>query len=475
MKKIGIFLITIISLFLGIKDVYAEEHMFYEGEMINNIYMSKYKYSNNTIYYQQARTFRNTKNGEIAYCIEPLIFFNAGSSYQETLSPRNLSSEQLERIKKIAYFGYQYEGHYDLSWYAVAQMMIWKTASPYEGDYYFTETLNGTRTNKYDWQINEINNLIDKFDKEISIKNQTITLIEGTNVEITIGEDLKYYTTNNQEIEIQDNKIIINNLKEGEYDITLQREIPNYHNGPIVIYQAQNSQNLLKLGNLEEKNITFKIKVISNYLEINKVDADTKENIPQGDASLDGSIFELYKEGSNEVIGYIEIINGKGLLRNIPYGTYYLKEIKAGTGYQLNETIYKIEITEENPNIEITVENKVIEKKIKIEKKFGEGENLKPEAGIVFEIYNKNNELVKTIVTDENGEASFTLPYGEYTIVQVNTTVGYQKVDSFPLIVDNTEDKNINLIDYKIKVPNTHKENGFIILSLIKFLILILC
>lgn len=475
MKKIGFFLIMIMTILLGTKQVHAEDHMFYEGETINNIYMSKYNYSNQTIYYQQARTFRKTNSGEIAYCIEPLIFFQEGSKYTETLSPRNLSKDQLDKIKKIAYFGYQYENHSDMSWYAVAQMMIWRVASPYEGDYYFTETLNGARTTKYDWQINEINHLIEQYDNEIAIRNQTITLIEGMKAEITIGKELENYTTENEEIEIKGDKIIIKDLTAKEYNITLKRKIKSYHNGPIVIYQAQNSQNLMKLGNLEEKQVSFKINVISNYIKIKKVDADTKLGISKKGASLDGSIFYLYREGTNEKIAEVEIVDGVGLIKNIPYGRYYLKEVKAGEGYQINEKIYPVEITEEETNIELTIENKIIEKKVIIEKKYGEKDNLFPEEGIEFEVYNEENELVLSVKTDQYGRAEFTLPYGKYTLVQKNTTEGYQKIEPLDLTIKDQEEIVLELKDYKVEVPNTHTEKRNFLLILLLWIMRYLC
>ena len=76
-KKKIFFLITIIGIMIfKILNVNAESATFYEAEYIDNIYMSKYQYSNNTIYYQKARFFRKSDTGEAAYCIEPFTFFN---------------------------------------------------------------------------------------------------------------------------------------------------------------------------------------------------------------------------------------------------------------------------------------------------------------------------------------------------------------------------------------------------------------
>lgn len=474
MKKKIIFLITILTILLGIKKAYAEEYKFYEAEFIDQIYMNKYQYSNNTIYYQQARKFRNSRTNELVYCIEPLTFFNENSTYTTTTTPRNLAQSQVDRIKKIAYFGYKYKGHIEDSWYAVAQLMIWKEANPYGGDYYFTETLNGQRTNKFDYQISEINRLINEYDHEISIENQTITLVQGETKSILIGNTLNHYTTNNEEISIENGSIIIHNLEEGEYTITLTREKETIFGSPFVIYRAPDSQTLMLLGDLDPKEVHFKIKVISNSITIHKIDEDTQESIPQGDAKLDGAIFQLY-DANNQEINQIEITDGEGTIKDIPFGSYYLKEIQPGEGYYLNDGIWEVILSETNQNIDITVSNKIIEKEIIIEKKYGEENNLQPEENITFQILNQNNEVIETVQTNKEGMTNFKIPYGTYTIKQINTTEGYELLNPFQLIVHNNTKETIELNDFKIPVPNTSTNDKKNILIIIIGFILLLC
>ena len=471
MKKLLFFLIMIMTIFIfGKIDVYAEEHSFYEAEYLDKMYMNKHDYSTNTIYYQRARKFRNKKTYAEVYCIEPLTFFNESSTYQETTTPRNLTKAQIERIEKIAYFGYRYKNHDDGSWYAVAQLMIWREANPTGGDFYFTDTLNGNRTNQFDYQIDEINRLIDEYDNEIPINHKTITLVEGTDKEIEIGNVLNYYTTNNQEIEIKDTSILIKDLPAGEYSITLTREKENYYNTPIVIYESANSQDLMQWGDLDEKEVHFNIHVINNYIELTKLDEDTNDNVPQGDAKLDGALYKLYNENNDE-IDSIEIINNKGIIKNIPFGTYYLKEVIPGTGYTLNNEIYEINLNEENPNKEITVTNKVIKKEITIHKTYGNEET--PEENVEFQIIHKQDKLINQGKTNSEGNISFILPYGEYTIKQLNTKEGYQINNPFIIKIDNAEQELITLHDYEIPIPNTGVEK-FSLLSILFLLLKII-
>ena len=146
-----------------------------------------------------------------------------------------------------------------------------------------------------------------------------------------------------------------------------------------------------------------------------------------------------------------------------------ITETTPGTGYLLDPNTYEINITEDNSKISLVLENKVIDKKIIIEKKYGEENILKSEKNINFEIYDSNNKIIKTITTDSLGIAKITLPFGKYKIIQINSTEGYQKVDPIEINVDNTLPESIELKDLKIPVPDTHTED--ILLLIIKLFI----
>ena len=135
----------------------------------------------------------------------------------------------------------------------------------------------------------------------------------------------------------------------------------------------------------------------------------------------------------------------------------------ANTGYTKSDKVYEINITSENPNSSIQVTNKVIEKKIIIEKKYGEKGNLVPEANIDFEVYDKNDNRLEIVTTNEEGKIELTLPYGEYKLVQLNTTDGYQKLNPITLKIIDTEEETLELEDYKIPVPNTKVKESIII------------
>lgn len=457
MKKTIIFLIVVTMSLICSTNVHASSS-FYEGEYIDGIYMNKQKANSSTIYYQKARFFRQSGTNRFAYCIDPFVFFQDGSNYEEVITPSNLTETQKEQISLIAYFGYGYKNHTDSKWYAITQLMIWQAADP-SGNFYFTDGLNGPKIEPYNQEINEINTLVTNYKKETSLNNKTYTLVEGEKLSIEDSNQvLSNYKSNNPNFVIEGNKLISDNLIEGEYTIDLIKE-EKKHNKPLVFYQSKNSQALMQTGDLKDKKESLKVNVIKTKIEITKIDKDNQSTSPNGEGSLIGTVYSLLDKNNTEIATITINENSIGKLENIPFGIYYLQKKHPGEGYHLDTKKYKLEITDKNPKIYITLENEIIKKKIIIYKTYGENNKI-PEANITFAIYNNENKKVATITTDKNGKAEIILPYGNYKIVQENTTDGYHKVNDIEITITDTKDEIFNLVDYKIKVPNT-KTNFF--------------
>ena len=426
--------------------------------------MNKYQYSTKTIYFQKARFFRKSGTGEFAYCIEPFVFFEDNKTYTPTLTPRNLSKTQLDRIAKIAHFGYGYKNHNEVKWYAITQFMIWQ-ASDSSGDYYFTDSLNGNRINPYQTEINEINSLIAAYEKIPSFANKAFTIVEDhTLVLDDQNKVLNNFKTDNKELSISGNKLTINKLKKGSYNFNLYKQ-DNYYNKPLIFYQSNESQNLVNTGDLNRLETTVRLNVLATKIEINKIDKDTNSITPRGEAILDGAIFKLY-DSNNNLVKKLTIKNNKAIINNLSFGKYYLIEDVPGVGYSLNTKKYEFTVSEKTTNISLAIANKVIEKKIIIQKKYGDSNIFMNEKNISFNVLDPKNVLIDTITTNENGIAEINLPYGKYKFIQVNSTEGYEKVDSFIVEVKNTKDELIELKDMKIPVPDTHTDNNLISLIL---------
>jgi len=336
-NKIKFFLILIISIFIAnslVINAKAETTWFFEGNYLDGIYMSKYQPSTQTTYYQTARTFREINTMELAYCIEPFAMFNQHAQYESTINPYNLTPEQIDRISKIAYFGYRYGNHQNTYWYAVTQLMIWQVADP-TGDYYFTESLNGRRINGYQKNIDEINYLVDNYNVKPSFSNQEYTIVENEKLILEDNNNqLSYYQTDSNEITINNNILETKELSTGEYNFKLYR-YNGIHNRPQVFYQTNDSQNVIKMGDIKTDEINIKVNVIKTEIEINKIDEDNESIIPQGEAELDGAKYSITNE-NNEEIAEATIKDNSYVITNIPFGKYNIQEIEPGIGYTLD-------------------------------------------------------------------------------------------------------------------------------------------
>ena len=471
MKKFLFFLIIILTAIINnTLNVYAEETKFYEGDTIAGIYFNKMPGTQRTtIYYQQARFFRDTNTNYFAYCIEPEEFFNASSTYTLTNRVPNLTEEQQKRISALAYFGYQYSNHYYIEWYPVTQYLIWKTADP-QGIYYFTNGLNGPKIEPYTNQINELNSLVDNYFTKPDIKN--IQHIEA-NKKIELHDKnkvLNNYTTSLGKIE--NNTLIIENLEEGEYTVNLTRKANIFKNNT-KYYQAPNTQNLVMRGNLDDITNSIKLNVLKTSITIKKVNSKTKLSTRIGDASVENTTYGLYG-ATDELINTIKINkNGYGTIEDIPFGKYKIKEISPGEGYLLDEKEYEVNINENNSKVELQLEDDIIENMITIHKTYGES-TFTDEGNVTFEIYDKDNNIIKSITTDSNGYATFNLSYGTYTLKQINSIEGYEKIEPIKIIVKDDEEQIIELKDYKIKVPNTSTHSS-LLKYIFKYAYLLLC
>ena len=223
-------------------------------------------------------------------------------------------------------------------------------------------------------------------------------------------------------------------------------------------------------GAYDPIDVNLKIEIVGGKVSVKKVDMDTGLGIAQGDATLDGAVYGIYDLEGNRVG---EVISKGGEYVTSDYlpslGTFFLKEEKSSTGYELNETKYFFNITKDDLYPEVDVTEKVIERDLKIFKVYASDETgfLTGEPNVTFDIYLKSTgEKVTSITTDENGYATATLPYGTYTVRQVSSTEDHEMVEDFEIVVNEySEDPIYKLlanaeITARLKVIKIDSETG---------------
>lgn len=445
-----------------------------KSQWISGDYILKVKGS--TRKYQQMTVITRNSDGSFVYCIEPGTPVSDGAVYPgqdfDQSYVGQMTQEQWRRITLLAYYGYGYGNHTDIHWYTVTQYLIWQTV-PHGYDIYFTDTLNGNRITKYTNEINELNRLVEEHNIRPNLSNDTIDMVIGDTVELTDSNNVlnkfEVIDTDNVSASISGNTLSITANDVGDGSVTISKRDKNYSH-PAIIYYHPTSQDLMMRGAYDPIDVNLKIEIVGGKVSVKKVDADTGLGIAQGDATLDGAVYGIYDLEGNRVG---EVISKGGEYVTSDYlpslGTFYLKEEKSSTGYELNETKYFFNITKEDLYPEVDVTEKVIERDLKIFKVYASDETgfLTGEPNVTFDIYLKSSgEKVKSITTDANGYATATLPYGTYTVRQATTTEDHEMVEDFEIVVNEySQDPIYKLlanaeITARLKVIKIDSETG---------------
>ena len=112
----------------------------------------------------------------------------------------------------------------------------------------------------------------------------------------------------------------------------------------------------------EITSIKFENEKIKGYVEITKVDSETKE-------TLKDAKFGIYNEKDEQVGTLVTDENGKAKSELLPYGKYYLKELETGSVYYLlNENTYEFEIVKNHETVPLTIENDGVDIEVTVDK-----------------------------------------------------------------------------------------------------------
>ena len=120
-----------------------------------------------------------------------------------------------------------------------------------------------------------------------------------------------------------------------------------------------------------------------------------------------GGDYPLLEKVNGELVEVVRTTdeNGEIVLEGLPYGKYTVKELEAPKYYDLDETKYGFEVTTEEPEAGLVLENTRTLVDIAITVKDEDG-NLLKDAQVDL-VDPETNKVVYTQVTDENGVAQF--------------------------------------------------------------------
>lgn len=222
-------------------------------------------------------------------------------------------------------------------------------------------------------------------------------------------------------------------LNEGNNICTLHEivaESSKYVAGPDKKVVINKNDNVVTIVSVEDGNVNKGTASVSiKNTPDSGVGSVTFRKYGEDNKPLDGGTFQLYRvdgEKSEPVGKEFSTVKGEYTIKDLPYGTYYVKEIAAPQGYILgSEPSAEITIKKTAAHGTITMTNEKYTAGSITVKKVDENGN--PLAGAEFMLSGPKAEK-KT--TDNSGVAEFTgLEAGKYYIIEKTAPKGYGRYD----------------------------------------------
>ena len=267
----------------------------------------------------------------------------------------------------------------------------------------------------------DINIKTDKSElKIIKIDDENRRPIEGVKFKITLADgSVNTYKTD------KEGTIVIKNMKPGKLII---QEIETVGN-----YKIDSKERNVVLSYNEKKEEIFENKLQKGNIKIIKVDKDNNE------FKLKGVKFEV-RNSSEEVIREgVTDDNGELFFDNLEIGEYKIKETETAMEYRMSNDEVLVKVEDEKTS-EIKLMNEHQKGDIKIIKIDKDNNEIKLK-NVKFELRDKNNNIIREGLTDENGEIFFdNLEVGEYKIIELETNKEYELLnEEIKIMVSDNE------------------------------------
>lgn len=175
-------------------------------------------------------------------------------------------------------------------------------------------------------------------------------------------------------------------------------------------------------------------------------------NLYAGEDIIDLTGKKLYSK--NSFIASYQTQDGELITQDLPFGTYYFKEILTDRMYDLLVDPVVVKIDNQSEMITVIKVKNYLKKGEVIFTKYDDDGNVL--AGALLGIY-QGDSLIYQAYTDDNGVFKVDLPYGEYVLKEINPPSGFMlNIEEIPFIVDDNNRKLcLNMENKRIAIPNT--------------------
>ena len=343
----------------------------------------------------------------------------------------------------VATFTGLYQGNYKLKETSTHKNYVLNTAT-FDVNVEYNKTTTKDITNDHKKGNLKIYK-VDKDNHKIALGNVKFDLF-SEEFQKVIGT----YTTN------VDGEITINNLRIGEYKL-IEKNTGKW-------YKLADDKTVEVKWNTTEENIVEN-ELKKGQIRVIKVDLDNNE------VKLQGVKFNVYDEDKNLVDTLVTDENGEAVSKRLRIDkNYTVQETETLENYVLNDKPQTITL-EQDQIKNMTFENELIKGYIRIIKESKEDNKYNGDkagtklANAEFEVYNSENKLVDTLVTDENGEATTKLLLkGKYTIKEIKAPDYYVLTDEVfgAEIIKHKEIVDANIKNDNVDIDIEVTKKGFI-------------
>ena len=405
-------------------------------------------------------------------------FINSPTGTIETGTHSVPTDPSVKKACKIAYFGwYEKYGNYVIDGgimassneqkkldYCFTQQYIWETLGQSSATF-----KNASIQSQYVSFKAGVSQKIANMEKTPSFTSNTITVNAGTTTTLTdtngVLKDYVSFDKSVNGIRIAHNKgentmnvIVDENCTLESYIFTpaemnswgIIKETTRNQDTTVYITFKEGVQNQLYALNYNDP-VTMSLSLkINAFGKLELAKKDNKGNyIPNTSFKL-----SYNSDMSNEIGTYKTGSNGKVTVDKLRKGTIYIQEVAVPDHLVLDTTIRNKEIkVNETTSYEAT--NNWKQGYIKVVKKDVESGKVVKQAGVVFDIYNSNNQKVTSITTNENGVATSTLlDYGTYYVKENKAPNKYTikvEVSENVGVVENGKTYEISILNTRVK------------------------
>jgi|GEM_PF-3031674 len=364
------------------------------------------------------------KNGIRYYCIDPFSSFadSLRTSYEITNS--DIRRDVLNRVKLIMYYGYGYGNRTSDQWIAFTNILLWRELYP-SGEFYFTSTINGSKTSKYDNYLKEILNDVDKhlILPKLTLNNDLVVGMEVRVVDSNgVLDGYKVKTCTNCTARISGNNVFVTPTGYGKVNVVLAKLYDRFKDNEIFIWKDMkdmSNQHVVNTVNLDELRVEINGNAIydKGIIEITKRDKNTDEPLVGVEYCLYSDSYELIGCRKTNQLGIISFIG-------INNGSYYYKEVGTLDWYILDDDYHFVKINGTKTKYSYVAYNEKMSE-ITINKIDVYGNQLD---GYSIDIYQKvDDEYILYLegLIDENGRINISLLTGSYYYVEVKAPDGY--------------------------------------------------